>query len=161
LQRFQVIEGNLGITYKQTPGRGSPYGGREGPFSVRTWRQGLPRGTIGYRLVPEKPEKTAISALADKTPPYKTIVRLFLVAVATHIFFQGSVRGRIARGDPDFTVFYTAGRLMSPLWFLLWMRWERIDLIAVFLLWWSFAIGTEIRRLPEPATGSQAVSAIT
>ena len=36
--------------------------------------------------------------------------------------------------------------LISPLWFYLWMSWERINLIAVFLVWWLFAIRTEIRR---------------
>jgi hypothetical protein len=30
-------------------------------------------------------------------------------ALATHVFFLWSARGRIAPGDPDFTVFYTAG----------------------------------------------------
>ena len=34
--------------------------------------------------------------------------------------------------------------LISPLWFFLWMRWERIHLIAIFLLWWLFAIRREI-----------------
>jgi len=36
--------------------------------------------------------------------------------------------------------------LISPLWFFLWMRWERIHLIAIFLLWWLFAIRREIVR---------------
>ena len=32
--------------------------------------------------------------------------------IATHIFFISRVRDRIARGYPDFTVFYTAGKMM-------------------------------------------------
>ncbi len=36
--------------------------------------------------------------------------------------------------------------LISPLWFFLWMRWERINLIAIFLVWWVFAIRKEILR---------------
>jgi hypothetical protein len=32
--------------------------------------------------------------------------------IATHIFFLWRIRDRIARGDPDFTVFYTAGKMM-------------------------------------------------
>jgi len=47
--------------------------------------------------------------------------------------------------------------LMSPLWFLLWRRWERINLMAIFLLWWLYAIRREIERIrgnaeAEPAT---------
>jgi hypothetical protein len=41
------------------------------------------------------------------------------------------------------------------------MRWERINPIAVFLLWWIFTMGTEIRRVREPATDSHVVSALT
>jgi Glycosyltransferase family 87 len=53
-------------------------------------------------------ETTAISARS-----YKTIGRFFVLAIlATHVFFLWSVRDRIARGDPDFTVFYTAGRIL-------------------------------------------------
>lgn len=33
---------------------------------------------------------------------------------------------------------------LSPVWFFLWMRWERINLMAVFLLWWLFAVRSEI-----------------
>jgi Glycosyltransferase family 87 len=35
----------------------------------------------------------------------------------------------------------------SPLWFFLWMRWERINLMGLFLLWWLFAVVAEIRRM--------------
>lgn len=37
--------------------------------------------------------------------------------------------------------------LISPLWFILWMRWQRINLMAVFLLWWLFVLIAEVRRL--------------
>ena len=37
--------------------------------------------------------------------------------------------------------------LISPLWFFLWMRWQRINLMAVFLLWWLFALIAAVRRL--------------
>ena len=37
--------------------------------------------------------------------------------------------------------------LVSPLWFLLWRRWERINLMAIFLLWWMYAIRREIVRI--------------
>lgn len=50
--------------------------------------------------------------------------------------------------------------LISPLWFFLWMRWERINLIAVFLLWWIAAIGEEIWRTRAGFT-LQTVPALT
>jgi len=37
--------------------------------------------------------------------------------------------------------------LISPLWFFLWMRWQRINLMAGFLLWWLFVLIAEVRRL--------------
>lgn len=37
--------------------------------------------------------------------------------------------------------------LISPLWFFLWMRWEQINLMAVFLLWWLYAIRQEVLRM--------------
>jgi hypothetical protein len=37
--------------------------------------------------------------------------------------------------------------LISPLWFYLWMRWHRINLMAVFLLWWLFILVSDVRRL--------------
>jgi hypothetical protein len=41
------------------------------------------------------------------------IARLFVAAVLiTHIFFLWTVRSQIARGDPDFTVFYTAAKMI-------------------------------------------------
>lgn len=44
---------------------------------------------------------------------YKAIGLLFIVGVVgTHVFFLWHVRDRIARGDPDFTVFYTAARIL-------------------------------------------------
>lgn len=46
--------------------------------------------------------------------------------------------------------------LVSPLWFVLWLYWWRTNLIAIFLLWWIYAIWRELRtatRRPAIATG--------
>jgi hypothetical protein len=41
------------------------------------------------------------------------MARVFLVSMlGMHAFFLWSVRSRIARGDPDFTAFYTAGKML-------------------------------------------------
>jgi len=37
--------------------------------------------------------------------------------------------------------------LISPLWFFLWMGWQRTNVMAIFLLWWLFVLVAEIRRL--------------
>jgi hypothetical protein len=37
--------------------------------------------------------------------------------------------------------------LVSPLWFFLWMRWQRINVMALFLLWWLFVMMAEVHRL--------------
>jgi len=42
--------------------------------------------------------------------------------------------------------------LISPLWFFLWMRWSRLNLIAGFLVWWIFAIRSQILNA-EAKTG--------
>jgi hypothetical protein len=36
--------------------------------------------------------------------------------------------------------------LISPIWFFLWLKWERLNLIALFLIWWLFAITHELRK---------------
>ena len=41
------------------------------------------------------------------------------------------------------SIFPTAVICLSPVWFFLWMRWERINLMAFFLLWWFFAIRSD------------------
>jgi hypothetical protein len=49
--------------------------------------------------------------------------------------------------------------LVSPLWFLLWRRWEKINLMALFLLWWLYAIQREVSRLKrEAGAGTEAVT---
>jgi hypothetical protein len=41
--------------------------------------------------------------------------------------------------------------LISPVWFFLWMRWERVHLIALFLLWWLYTMRSEARQNREAA----------
>jgi hypothetical protein len=40
--------------------------------------------------------------------------------------------------------------LISPLWFFLWMRWERLNLMGLLLLWWVYVIRKELLRLKDP-----------
>lgn len=46
--------------------------------------------------------------------------------------------------------------LVSPLWFFLWLRWERTNLMAISLLWWLFAVRHEIYRRRDRAGATQA-----
>jgi hypothetical protein len=50
--------------------------------------------------------------------------------------------------------------LISPLWFLLWLKWQRTNLIAVFLAWWVFAIRHELIRMQATRSASQVASVI-
>jgi hypothetical protein len=44
---------------------------------------------------------------------YRKILWLYIIAiVVTHLFFLWRVRDRIIRGDPDFTVYYTAAKII-------------------------------------------------
>ena len=38
---------------------------------------------------------------------------------------------------------------ISPLWFLLWMQFERLNLIAILILWWLMALRTEVVHLGQ------------
>jgi len=49
--------------------------------------------------------------------------------------------------------------LISPLWFFLWMRWARMNLIALFLLWWLYAIRKEVLQTSNAAVPDISVAA--
>jgi len=42
------------------------------------------------------------------------------------------------------SIFFAAVIFLSPIWFFLWMRWERINVMAFFLLGWFFAIRRDV-----------------
>ena len=42
--------------------------------------------------------------------------------------------------------------LLSSLWFYLWMRWVHINVIAIFICWWLYAMRKEILRMARAAT---------
>lgn len=77
---------------------------------------------------------------------HKSTAKLAVVAiVATHVFFLWSVRDRIARGDPDFTVFYTAGKMLRQ-----GLRSELYNPRAQQQVQSQFATDSDIRRGPLP-----------
>jgi hypothetical protein len=49
---------------------------------------------------------------------------------------------------------------VSPLWFFLWMRWQRINVMAVFLVWWLFALISEVRNLGKRTESSSPNSPV-
>jgi len=65
--------------------------------------------------------------------------------IATHIFFLWRVRDRIARGDPDFTVFYTAGKMMRE-----GLGSQLYNPRAQLAVQAEFARNSDIRRGPLP-----------
>lgn len=49
---------------------------------------------------------------------------------------------------------------LSPVWFFLWMKWDRINLMAVFLLWWFFAIRNEVLGRQSKSKSTMRVDVI-
>jgi len=48
--------------------------------------------------------------------------------------------------------------LISPLWFFLWLRWARTNLMAICLVWWIYAIWREIQRLRVNRNSGELIS---
>lgn len=77
-------------------------------WRVWRWFPSAPRDTIACR-----PYEPGWVSMTVSWMSYKMVARLFVVTVlGIHIFFLWSVRHRIARGDPDFTAFYAAGKIL-------------------------------------------------
>jgi hypothetical protein len=65
--------------------------------------------------------------------------------LAIHGFFLWSVRSRVQKGDPDFTIFYTAGRIVRE-----GRSGELYEAATQQAVQWKFATDTDIRRGPLP-----------
>jgi len=50
---------------------------------------------------------------------------------------------------------------VSPVWFFLWMKWQRINVMAVFLLWWLFTLIVQIRRAGERTEAASSESRVS
>jgi len=48
--------------------------------------------------------------------------------------------------------------LISPLWFFLWLRWARTNLMAICFVWWIYAIWREIQRLRVNRNSGEPIS---
>jgi len=49
---------------------------------------------------------------------------------------------------------------LSPVWFFLWMRWEKIDMMALFLLGWFFAIRWDFLSLQSKRESTRRLAPI-
>ena len=58
------------------------------------------------------------------------------------------------------SIFPAAVISLSPVWFFLWMRWERINLMAFFLLWWFFAIRRDFLGLQSKQESTKGLAPI-
>jgi hypothetical protein len=50
--------------------------------------------------------------------------------------------------------------LLSSVWFYLWQRWVHTNVIAIFILWWLYAMRKEILRMRARAAAPTAISAL-
>jgi len=62
-----------------------------------------------------------------------------LAVIADHVVRQGSIKGKL--------VIPVIPLLVSPFWFFLWLGWARIGLMAIFLVWWLYALYRELKQL--------------
>jgi len=85
-----------------------------------------------------------ISALlvGYSTNSYDLSMLLVPLAVVNDYVFRQDARINLRRD----LILPVIPLLISPVWFFLWLRWSRISLMAVFLVWWLFAFYREIKR---------------
>jgi len=50
--------------------------------------------------------------------------------------------------------------LVSPFWFVLGMYWQKFNLIAIFLVWWLFAIWKMLRRIRPGVEEGHAIAPV-
>jgi hypothetical protein len=58
------------------------------------------------------------------------------------------------------SIFLAAVIYLSPVWFFLWMRWERINMMALFLLGWFFAIRWDFLSLQSKRESTRRLAPI-
>ena len=77
-----------------------------------------------------------------------SLLALPISLVIDHVLREsaGSPKQRMALVAPMLPL------LLSPLWFYLWMRWVHINVIAIFIFWWLYAMRKEILRMRTRAT---------
>lgn len=69
-----------------------------------------------------------------------SLLILPLVLVADHLITNPSH----GVWSTAMSIFPAAVICLSPIWFFLWMKWDRINLMAFFLVWWFFVIRSEV-----------------
>jgi len=107
--------------------------------TLRKWAQSkvFPQLCFGVAVI-------AAALVAYSTNTYDLSLLVVPLAVVANYPLAGrrNVRWLLAPAIP---------LLISPLWFFLWMRWGRINVMAVFLVWWLFVLVAEVRRLGNAA----------
>ena len=68
-----------------------------------------------------------------------------MAVVAIHVFFLWHVRARVQKGDPDFSAFYTAGRILRE-----GRAADLYDPATQSAVQWEFATDTDLRQGPLP-----------
>ena len=79
-----------------------------------------------------------------------------LAMVARYCFREAPHRREalVALGSPALPL------LVSPLWFLVGMYWQKFNLIAIFLVWWLYAMRHEMLRIQAAVDQSQTIAPV-
>ncbi|MGZ4730770.1 MAG: glycosyltransferase family 87 protein [Terriglobales bacterium] len=97
----------------------------------------------------------ACAILASLLAGYNTSTYdLALLVLPLAVMLREELTGRM----PAYLLLPIVPLLISPLWFLIGMYWLNFNLIAIFLLWWLFAMRYELLRRRGTTPVPQAIS---
>jgi hypothetical protein len=97
----------------------------------------------------------ACAILASVLVGYNTSTYdLALLILPLAVMLRDELSGRM----PSYLLLPIVPLLISPLWFLIGMYWQNFNLIAIFLLWWLFAMRNEVLRRRVTAPVPQSIS---
>jgi hypothetical protein len=92
--------------------------------------------------------------IAYNTSTYDLLLLVLPLALVAHYCFQESLDQRAALA----LVLPAMPLLVSPLWFLIGIYWQKFNLMSLFLLWWLYAIRREILRVERHTEAQRTLS---
>jgi Glycosyltransferase family 87 len=125
-----------------------------GLFALVAFMKDMARDARTFRLCLACAVITALS-VSFNTNSYD--LSLLILPLALLLDYAHTLRGPNAIEALKSLLLPALPLLISPLWFFFWLRWERTNLMAIFLLWWVFAIRRESLRSTAVAAGSSSL----
>ena len=92
--------------------------------------------------------------IAYNTSTYDLSLLVLPLALVAHYCFQESLDRHMVLA----LVLPAMPLLLSPLWFLIGMYWQKFNLMSLFLLWWLYVIRKEILRVERRTEAQRTLS---